>query len=242
MTNVNDYSDIEFGVDIREIRRRDGGPMRDVVRLHPHQETRMFPSWKSQCRIYTTMNLERMYVRVFEVDGFVESYRSQPLRLKFIHEGKPVEYTPDFELRIGNLWVVTEVKPKKMLKRAPALARKLLAVKRIYRARGLPFWILGYERLPDADWMKSAADIERRGRTTIDPLDEHRILEQLHHTDGVALGECAALVRNHAAPMNAVLSLVLRSRRIEAEMNGVVDAKTIIRLQRNSSSPLLAKL
>lgn len=241
MPDLNNYSDIEFGTDVREIRRRDGGPMRDVVRLHPHQETRMFPSWKSQCRIYTTLNLERAYVRVFEVDGCVTSYRSQPLKLEFIHKGKPVEYTPDFELQIGNVPVVVEVKPEKVLEEDPALADKLLAVKRIYRARGLLFWVRGYDYLPDADWMESAAEIERRGRTTINPLDQHRVLEQLHRADGIALGECATLVQNHASPIKAVLSMILRSRRIEAEMNGVVDADTIIRLRRNSSSPLLRR-
>lgn len=92
MAGNPEYEEIEFSVDVREIRRRDGGPMRDVVRLHPHQETRMFPSWKSRCRIYTTLKLERAFVTVFEVDGLVESYRSQPLALKFVLDGKPVEY------------------------------------------------------------------------------------------------------------------------------------------------------
>jgi hypothetical protein len=92
MADNPEHDEIEFSVDVREIRRRDGGPMRDVVRLHPHQETRMFPSWKSGCRIYTTRQLERKFVTVFEVDGLVESYRSQPLTLKFVLDGQPVEY------------------------------------------------------------------------------------------------------------------------------------------------------
>jgi hypothetical protein len=237
---ASDYQDIEFSIDVREIRRRDGGPMRDVVRLHPHQETRMFPSWKSRCRIYATLGLERAYVRVFEVDGIVESYRSQPLTLKFVLDGRPVEYTPDFELVIGGRKVVVETKSKKFLIRNPALANKLLAVKRIYKARGLPFWIRGKDELPHPDWMASAAEIERRGKTTIDPLDEFRVLSAVREAGTLQLDDCAALVQSHLAPVDAVLSMIRGSRCIEAEMDGTINGKTLIRLRRLLSSPLLA--
>ncbi|UEM10680.1 TnsA endonuclease N-terminal domain-containing protein [Bradyrhizobium barranii subsp. barranii] len=240
MIENSEYDDIEFGVDVREIRRRDGGPMRDVVRLHPNLETRMFPSWKSRCPIYTTLKLERQYVTVFEVDGAVESYRSQPLTLKFALDGQPVEYTPDFELRIAPWNVRVETKPKKLLLRNPQLAKKLLVVKRLYQSRGIPFWVLDKDRLPSSDWMESAAEISRLGKTEIDPLDEYRVLTALRRYGELPLGACAALVQSHAAPINGVLSIILRSRRIEAEMSGTVDETTLIRLRRLSSSPLLA--
>jgi hypothetical protein len=237
MAGIPEYEEIEFSVDVREIRRLDGGPMRDVVRLHPHQETRMFPSWKSRCRIYTTLKLERAFVTVFEVDGLVESYRSQPLTLKFVLAGKPVEYTPDFELTIADWKIVVETKPKEFLLRDPLLAKKLLTVKQIYKARGLPFWILGGNELPSSDWINSADNISRLGRTAIDPLDEYRVLTALRKYGELPLGGCAALVQSHVSPMDAVLSMILRSRRIEAEMNGTVDETTPIRLRRLTSSP-----
>ena len=49
--------------------------------------------------------------------------RSQPLTLEFVLNGKPVEYTPDFELAIPYIKVVVETKPREFLLKDPALAK-----------------------------------------------------------------------------------------------------------------------
>jgi hypothetical protein len=225
------YTELAFSVDVIEVRRRDGGPMRDALRLHPHQEVRMVPSWKCGWRIYTTMGLERKYARIFEVDGRVKWYRSQPLTLEFMLDGKSVQYTPDFEVAISDTVIIVETKPALMLARSPKLQRKLDEVKRIYADRGKPWIRLGSSKLPPVPWMDAAADIEARGRTLIDPLDEQRVLRSLQENGPATLQECASRVRRHSQPENAVLSMILRSRRIEAEMNGPIWPGTVISLR-----------
>jgi hypothetical protein len=227
----DDIIEAALGADVIEYRRRDGGPMRDIVRQHPHQEVRMIPSWKCGWRIYTTMDLERQYARVFEVDGRVVWYRSQPLTLEFIIDDKIVRYTPDFEVRLGKASVVIETKPAVMLEKNPQLKRKLNKVECIYAARGKIWKRLGSNQLPPRHWMEAAESIEVRGRTYIDPIDEHRVLSFLRDNGPATLRACSTKVRRHEDPENAVISMIIRSRRIQADMAGPIWSGTTISLR-----------
>src|SRR5580698_400139 len=104
-----------LGFGVREFHRRDGGPMRDVLKLHPTSIVSMVSSWKCQRRIYTTGHLERKWAMVFEVDSRVAAYRSQPFTLEFKHEEKIRQYTPDYEVEIDGRRIIVEAKPNGML-------------------------------------------------------------------------------------------------------------------------------
>jgi hypothetical protein len=227
----DDIVEAALSADVVEYRRRDGGPMRDVLRQHPHQEVRMIPSWKCGWRIYTTMGLERRYARVFEVDGRVVWYRSQPLVLEFILDGEIVRYTPDFEVLLGKARIIIETKPAIMLAKDPQLKRKLEEVEWIYSERGKQWIRLGSDKLPPKHWMDAAEDIEFRGRTYIDPVDEHRVLTFPRDNGPATLRACSARVRRHENPENAVLSMIIRSRRVQADMVGRIWSGTTISLR-----------
>lgn len=231
----DDILDTVITADVHEIRRRDGGPMRDVLKLHPNMEVRMFPSWKTGRPVYTTGALELAWRDAFEADPQVADYRSQPLTLVFVLDGQTVSYTPDFEVVRAREEVV-ETKFAHTLARNPKTAAVLTRVREIYRARGIPFRILGREQLPNAAWMEAAADIADLGRTRIDPLDAYAVTAFLRRNSTSTLDRVAGVVRHHDDPIRAVISLALRPRSIVIDMNGPVTPATKIRLRTGAGS------
>lgn len=228
---MDDYVDTMLEADIHEIRRSDGGPMRDVLRLHPTMEVRMYPSWKTGWPVYTTGGLELAWRIVFEADPCVVEYRSQPLTLVFPLDGKIASYTPDFQVLRRAPAEIVEAKPARMLQRDVKLRRKLDRVRQIYAARGIPFRILGYEQLPGEDWMAAAEDVADLGRTYIDPLDVRAVTGLLSAEGPTTLARAATAVTRHPDPLRAVVSLALRPRSILIEMTGPVTPDTGVRLR-----------
>ena len=229
---MDDHVDMMLEADVHEIRRSDGGPMRDVLRLHPNMEVRMYPSWKTGRPVYTTGGLELAWRRVFEADPCVVDYRSQPLTLVFPVDGTITSYTPDFEVLRRAPAEVVETKPARMLGRNAKLQRVLARVKEIYAARGIPFQILGYGQLPGEDWMAAAEDVADLGRTRIDPLDAHAVTSLLRAEGSTTLARAASAVTRHPDPVRAVVSLALRPRSILLDMAGPVTPDTRVRLRR----------
>ena len=229
---MNDHVDTMLEADVHELRRSDGGPMRDVLRLHPNMEVRMYPSWKTGRRVYTTGGLELAWRKVFEADPSVVDYRSQPLTLVFPLDGKITSYTPDFEVLRRAPAEVVETKPARMLRKNAKLQRVLARAKEIYAARGIPFKILGYDQLPGEDWMVAAEDVADLGRTWIDPLDAHAVTSLLNAEGAMTLARAATVVTHHPDPVRAVVSLALRPRSILLDMTGSVTPDTQVRLRR----------
>ena len=227
---TDDILDRALAADVHEFRRRDGGPMRDVLKLHPNMEVRMLPSWKTGRPVYTTGALERAWRDAFEADPTVVDYRSQPLTLTFVLDDQTVSYTPDFEVVRERVEVV-ETKLARMLARDGRTVAVLARVREIYRARSIPFRILGRDQLPGAAWMEAAADIADLGRTRIDPLDAYAVTAYLRRNPTSTLERVAGVVRHHDDPIRAVISLALRPRSVMIDMNGPVTPATRIRLR-----------
>lgn len=61
--------------------------------------------WESQ--------IERDYIYLLEIDPTVQSYRSQPFKLTYLHAGKTRTYTPDFWVIRPLCQQVVEVKPER---------------------------------------------------------------------------------------------------------------------------------
>lgn len=92
--------------------------------------------------------LERDFIYLFEFDSSVDSILEQPVTIKFMHEGKRREYTPDFYLKTNNSQkdLLIEIKYKDDLrKKITQLKYKFKAAMEYARDNDLEFKILTNE-------------------------------------------------------------------------------------------------
>lgn len=74
-----------------------------------------FPSLKIGRMVWWESPLERDYIHLLEADGSVSFYQEQPLRIRFILDGKEYFYTPDFLVKRPPVIQIVEVKPEKKI-------------------------------------------------------------------------------------------------------------------------------
>ena len=70
-----------------------------------------FPSLKMHRTIWWESQIERDYIYLLEFDHEVLSYREQPLRIRYVRDGKEHHYTPDFLVEYADVKHLIEVKP-----------------------------------------------------------------------------------------------------------------------------------
>jgi hypothetical protein len=69
-----------------------------------------FPSLKMGRAVWWESQLERDYIYYLETDRDVLSYKEQPLKVRYVLDGKIHHYTPDFLVRRTNKQQIVEVK------------------------------------------------------------------------------------------------------------------------------------
>jgi len=91
-----------------------------------------FPSIKNKESIAWESQLELKACRIFEYSHFIESYREQPVLIKYMLNGVLKRYIPDFELTcVNGDRVYIEIKPKKILEKHEEKERFIAITKKL---------------------------------------------------------------------------------------------------------------
>jgi hypothetical protein len=92
-----------------------------------------FPSIKNNESVAWESQLELKACRIFEYSHFIESYREQPVVVKYMLNGVLRRYIPDFELIcVNGDRVYIEIKPKKILEKPEEVERFIAITKKLH--------------------------------------------------------------------------------------------------------------
>jgi hypothetical protein len=88
-------------------------PVRRIPPLGSQKNIGKFPSIKMGRVAWYESLLERDYMYRLDRDTEVQYWEEQPLKIRFVHDGKTHHYTPDFEVHRNSKKQIVEVKPQK---------------------------------------------------------------------------------------------------------------------------------
>lgn len=71
-----------------------------------------FPSLKNKKVVWFESHLERDFIYLAEFDREVIRYQEQPIKIKYVYDGKQCHYTPDFFIERQDKKQIVEVKPQ----------------------------------------------------------------------------------------------------------------------------------
>src|SRR5947208_480029 len=87
-------------------------PVRRIPLLGARKNIGKFPSVKMGRVAWYESLLERDYMYWLDRDAEVHYWEEQPLKIRFVHDGKTHHYTPDFEVHRSSRKQIVEVKPQ----------------------------------------------------------------------------------------------------------------------------------
>lgn len=87
-------------------------PVRTISNAGGLKRIGTFPSLKVGKLVWWESPLEKDYIHLLEPDRTVKFYQEQPLKIRFVLDGKEHLYTPDFMVWRGPKIQIVEVKPE----------------------------------------------------------------------------------------------------------------------------------
>ncbi len=151
---------------------RDGVRARPVITKSPTRVLYKFPSIKLGRTIYCESGVELDYAYLLDSDGDVTAFQEQPGKIKYILNGHPYSYTPDFlVIRCGWKQIV-EVKPRSKIdeEENQTLFR---AIDSLCRNAGCKFIVAPDDEIQRQPRLHNVKLLWKYGRTPIRP--QHHI-------------------------------------------------------------------
>ena len=155
----------------RATTRKSSGRVRKVIRRGSKRTTGKFPTLKPKKRsVHWESPLERDFLFLLEIDRDVISYREQPLKIKYVLDGKEHLYTPDYLVERVNKKQLIEVKPKEKVQKYELIFR---TVSSICERNGYEFVVVTEEQIRVQPRLNNIKFLWRYSRTQITP--QHQI-------------------------------------------------------------------
>ncbi len=184
------------------------GMVRRVVTRSTKRVVGRFPSRKSGRPVEYESQIERDMIYRLEACPFVQSYRAQPSRCNYFHEGAFRTYVPDFHVQTKLGEFLVEVKPDDVLNDPDEISR-LRSIAKMFRSRGTRFRLFLEAEIRRRPYLQNAELVNRYRFENYDPPP--RAYAILNRILDCGIRTTAAEITNHLdmkCVRHAVLPLI----------------------------------
>jgi hypothetical protein len=203
-------------------------PVRHIPSSGARKNIGKFPSVKTGRVSWYESLLERDYMYLLDSDAEVQFWEEQPLKIRFVHNGKTYHYTPDFEVHRTSKKQIVEVKPQKKVDSGEWDLLFRIASSLCER-EGYEFVVVTDKTIQKQPELENVKKLWKYARTPLRP--QHQILCKKffcrNHISMISLGELLSYFRAEKIPAEVAYALIFFGA-LEIDMARPINSKNLI--------------
>jgi hypothetical protein len=211
-------------------------PVRCIPPLGTRKNIGKFPSVKMGRVAWYESLLERDYMYLLDSDAQVQQWEEQPLKIRFVHNGKTHHYTPDFEVHRTSKKQIVEVKPQKKVDSGEWDFLFRIATSLCER-EGYEFLVVTDKTIQKQPGLENVKKLWKYARTPL--LPQHQILCKKffcrNHVPEISLGELLSYFRAEKIPVEVAYALIFFGA-LEIDMAQPINPKNLIWIPSNAAA------
>lgn len=205
-------------------------PVRRIPPLGARKNIGKFPSLKTGRVAWYESLLERDYMYRLDRDAGVRHWEEQPLKIRFVLNGKTHHYTPDFEVHRDGKKQIVEVKPQKKVDSGEWDLLFRIAASLCER-EGYEFVVVTDETIRKQPELENTKKLWKYARTLV--LPQHHLLCKRFFRHGqfseVTLGKLLSHFQTKKVQADVVYALIFFGA-LDIDMGQPINPKSLVRM------------